>query len=147
MEFQLPKITKPLDLGVYDERLRGQVLHVWVNPNKEFKQYRLWLLREYAWYISKDVDNLLKKRRTRWQNFKHSLFLFVAKYYLKQAKISLDERRDAWFARLWSQHEDKDTHCAVEEVERLSMEEPALFEWLMKESVLLLDGFAADKKK
>lgn len=145
MEFRLSRITKPLDLGDYDERLRGQVLHVWVNPNKEFNKDRLRLLTDYAKYMKSIARNSVAGN---WfQRFKNWSVLFVTQYYRKQWLEALHDMRNAWFSRLWSQHEDAETHCTVEEVKRLSIEEPALFEWLMKESVLLLDGFAADKKK
>lgn len=145
MEFRLSRITKPLDLGEYDERLRGQVLHVWVNPNKFFIKKRVELLREYAAYMKGVAKHSVA--RSAYQRFKNWMVLFLTQWHRKRWLEALHNLRNSWFSRMWSQHEDAETHCTVEEVKRLSIEEPALFEWLMKESVLLLDGFAADKKK
>ena len=37
MQFDIPKIRKPLDLGDYSPELRGQFLYVWVNPPRKMK--------------------------------------------------------------------------------------------------------------
>jgi len=41
MKIEIPKIVRPLDLGEYDEALRGQRVYVWVNPTRE-------VMRAYA---------------------------------------------------------------------------------------------------
>jgi hypothetical protein len=35
MKINIPKVVMPVDLGEYAEELRGQMLHVWVNPPLE----------------------------------------------------------------------------------------------------------------
>ena len=35
MKITIPKVVQPVDLGGYAEALRGQFLHVWVNPPQE----------------------------------------------------------------------------------------------------------------
>ncbi len=73
MDIQIPKVVRTVDLSGYAEELRGQFLHIWVNPP-------LGILREYS-----ELAEMLKGD--------------AAVVDVK----AINERLNNWYCVLWSQ--------------------------------------------
>ena len=53
----------------------------------------------------------------------------------------------AWYAELWSQSTDEESHWTIDEVREVSDADPALFNWLVRTSSQMLNEHRAQEKK
>ena len=132
MKFEFIKITLPLELGEYAEGLRGQAIQVWINPSRAKKLERLEILRSYGEFLAE----LAGKRKKK-----------ILKVESKKRELELLRQMFAWLADLWSQHPDLESHCDAESIDELYQVDPALYEWLTRRSIEMIEGFRADQKK
>jgi len=173
MKFEIPKVTRFLPLQEYapDEKaLAGVGLHVWVDPPRsvllEFDQ----LNRDYG----KELDKLAAKMAEGagrevpapsatsrgGQAVKKAspaerilIWMRAREKHLRQdghfksATESYRRSLYAWYARLWSQSPDAETHWSVEELEKTNEANPHLYEWLCHSSWALIEQHRADVKK
>lgn len=129
MKFDIPKIVLSLDLALYHEGFAGKFLHVWVNPPRAIKQARVRLIRESAGI--KESTGLSSEELARMQTKTENLL----------------ERMFAWFAEIWSQGDDPETHWTVAEIQTVYGADPAFHRWLVANTVRMMDDFRADAKK
>jgi len=145
MKFEFTKITEAVDLGEYHVSYQGQVVHVWVNPPKSVRREREGLLRLYAGFFRQVID----ETPTRKPLLGRVMRFFIKTLPTEQEKRLQEAQRKVygWFAQLWSQHTDTETHWSVYEISELNETDPALYAWLIGRSVLKIDTFRIDKKK
>ena len=127
MKFDIPKIIKPLEMSEYDEAMEGLVLQVWVNlPRRVHAEY--WEFQSDLLKLTKELDVLLKPETP------------------DDEKITaLNKRLDknnraifAWFANLWSQSEDLETHVTVDEIDAMAEEDPTLWRFMTNRTLKLI---------
>ena len=148
-KFDFVTITQPIDMGEYHEAYKGRFVHVWVNPPKAVRKEREELLRNYAEFFrmisTGDVRPFLGKPR-----LERLVSLFTGGLIKPREEKRLREverKTFGWFAQLWSQHPDAESHWTVAEIEQVNEHDPALYKWLVQRSALMIDTFRADKKK
>ena len=146
MEIKTAIVTRPLELGEYDETLRGQTLQVWVNPPKDVRAERLSILAEMAALIRMSVSTATDAVPAK----KKPLALALAWFKPRKAPQSADPglpalqlRAYVWLAQILSQGE---APVSVEELERLIEADQVLYEWILKRAVEMIEAFRAEKK-
>jgi hypothetical protein len=157
MKYKNPKVLSFLPLQEYapnEPELAGVGLYVWVDPPRsallEFDQ----LNRDYG----KELDKLAAKMSG--QAVKKAspaerilIWMRAREKHLRQdghfKSATENYRRSlyAWYARLWSQSPDAETHWSVEELEKTNEANPHLYEWLCHSSWALIEQHRADVKK
>lgn len=129
MKFEIPRITRALNLAEYAPEWQSLAIHVWVNPPMK-------LLQEY--------DQALATAR---QAIKDGL---VEGYSAEEAILKVASDLKRIFAELWSQGPE-DTHWTPEEVEQLVAEtaetDPGLWLWLRNRSIELIKAHRQQIKK
>ena len=160
MKFEIPKTTRFLPLQEYDpenRELAGVGIQVWVDPpfsvQAEFdnltRNYRQ-TLEILGAKISAEFGKVpvkplsLSKRLLSWIKYlgvkgQNSRFKTTTKNYQRSMYI--------WYARLWSQSLDIETHWTVEELEKINKKNPQLYEWLCISSWILIKKHREDVKK
>ena len=127
-KFEIPPITRPLDLGDYAEELRGLMIYVWVNCPRSFQNEYYDLLK-----ASQALPGLLKHQATSEEK--------VSMVNESGLKIA------AWVAELWSKN-IADSWTA-EQVTILSNSDtdPALYPWALNRSWAMIHEHHDRSKK
>ena len=133
--FEIKKITMPLELGNYNEAYSGQVVHVWVNIPREIREKRLALMRSYAKALAEHTTGKALHVIDR--------IPFVRAWKFRKAS----KEQMAMMGEIWSAGADAETHWSAAEVQTLNDADPALYMWMARESMILVDEFRASKKK
>ena len=134
LNFEVPKIRQPLDLGRYSPELEGRRIYVWVNPPRGLKNeyfastYNLGIgLRdetEDAGRISRFAGSLKRRRSAR--------------------KVV------RWYARLWSEEAEGDSFGGREIesfAEDLIDQDPALWTFLCNATWKMINAWVESSKK
>jgi hypothetical protein len=124
LKFPLPRIVRPLRLGDFLAELGDVQVLVWVNPPADLRQQRWALLEEYNKTVNAYQELAEKKRDEK-------------KYTAWKAEWA--KRWKAWFAEIWSQGVDLESHWTLAEVEDLEAQAPALVEWLIRQTLTYVD--------
>lgn len=159
MKFEIPKVTRFLPLQEYtpdEPALKGVGIHVWVDPPRsallEFDQ----LNRDYRQVLDKLAAKLFStssaaaKKGTpakRILNWMHAQVKSSKDGQFKSDTESYRRSLYAWYARLWSQSPDAETHWSAEELEKVNEANPHLYEWLCVSSWSLIEQHREDVKK
>lgn len=124
MDIQIPRITRPLDLGGYAPELAGVCVQVWVNPPRDFMK-RYWDL------VGENDASGKAAQTTKGKKAREALLKTVER---------IGQDFVGWFAELWSQHPEADTHWSKDEVTKLikSETDPQLYVWLVGQSMRLV---------
>jgi hypothetical protein len=156
MQIIIPKVTKFLPLQEYapdEEALKEVGIHVWVDPPRsvlvEFDE----LNRAYRAVLEKMVKKLGKPNDEKTSPGERLL-----SWLQVRAKSMQDQKfQDAtgsyrrsiygWYARLWSQASDLETHWTADEIEKIAENNPHLYEWLCNSSWALIEQHQEDVKK
>lgn len=136
MKFNIPTIVKSVDLGEYDQAYKGQEIWMWVNPPKRMR-------REFD-QINKDIRDAVKSLLEELTD--------EEKQQIKEEVEKLQAQQAAWWAEMWSQHEDEETHWSVEDVQILLEEsadkDPQLWNFLTETSLeRLKEHIIGNRKK
>ena len=137
MKFNIPKIVRPLEMSVYAEEMEGLALSVWVNPSRNIKK-AFWDCQVELIGLKQELNKLM-----------------ATKANPATKKIdALNERVDGihktiyeWYANIWSQASDPDTHVAVEEIEAMTDEDPALWIFIAQGTQALIEEHAEGTRK
>jgi hypothetical protein len=160
MKFEFPKTVRQLPLQEYDPAnasLAGVAIHVWVDPPRAVLLEFHRLNRSYA----ERLDALArqaqagklpqKKAPGRVAGWVRAVLGRREGNPVPEEFRSFTEsyRRaiHAWYAALWSQSPDESTHWTADELEQMDAANPALYDWLCRQSWLLIDGHGTDTKK
>lgn len=134
MKINLPRITRALALTDYapemvDAEGKPLTVHVWVNPPRA-------MMREHTELTLNAIE--LREALGKPEQAAEAVATRVA-----QAGNALA----GWYAEAWSQHTDAATHWTMEEVLALGAEEPALYRWLTRRTIELIDAQRDAAKK
>ena len=141
---RLPRKTEELDLGEYHESLQGQVIHVWVNLTKAMHDRWNLLQRDIraAAEETKAIDTAhferVKNRTPKGKEVDRAAPLGERLQARLDANVKeinrINEEIFAWYAEVWSQHADVETHSTPEDVgnfaKQCAEEDPALWQWV-----------------
>lgn len=130
MKYLIPKIVRPLDLAEYAPELKGHTVVVWVNPDRAFVTQRDELIEQYNLKLDALKDNpegIEEFKAYTFETFLPGIF--------------------GWFAKLWSQGAEDDTHWTVEEIRELEDADPALAEFMKRRSMQMIQEHRAKEKK
>lgn len=131
MEIKIPKITDPLDLGDYNEALRGQLIHVWINPPSEVRGRLTPIATRGAAIVAENGQ--LHPEKCAEDKAKA-----VA---LDQESSEILEKQDIWLSEIWSQGPEG-THFSAGEIKQLRTEtaetDPKLFGWMVANTIRLM---------
>lgn len=129
MKFEIPRITREIDLADYAPEWQALKVHVWVNPP-------LRLLHEYDQAL-KDVVGAIKDNQVEGYSAENAI-----------QKAADDLKRI--FSELWSQGPEE-TRWTQEEVQQLVEEtqetDPGLWIWLRNRSIELIKNHRQQIKK
>jgi hypothetical protein len=156
VKFSIPRTTRFLPLQEYapdEPTLAGVGIQVWVDPPKavmvEFDQIN----REFSQVLNK-LGGISEKDKKKTVSPAEKLMTWLNMLTnrarderFKSASESYRRALNAWYARLWSQAADPETHWTVDELEQIGEENPRLFEWLCISSWALIERHRDDVKK
>lgn len=135
--FDIPKIVKPLAISEYAEDSLA-VMWVWLNAPQE-------TLREHGEIIRETLEMREKLK---------SLPAETEQAALDEIGKRLDallERRLAWFANIWSQGKEPETHWTLDEVRQLKEQtagsDPQFFGWLCSATLTMIAEHRSEQKK
>jgi hypothetical protein len=137
MPFTIPRITRPLLLTDYapefvKEDGKPAVIHVWVNPPREF--------------IQKHESLRVQRKRLRAELEKAEGEQILP---LARELAVADDEWVKWYAELWSQHAEAETHWTPEAVWQVFNAEgdPQLYDFLITESIGLINAHRTGTQK
>lgn len=170
MKLNISKIFGQVHLDEYMPELKGKVLLVWVNPTRSVLNEKDRLVPDYLAEmeaISSERKALRLAEVERQMAFEKQAAETpespAADAPLEDeaaaaTKAALDERADAalrafnravmcWWAGIWSQADDPETHWTVEELEELERDDPSFFQFMLFRSDGLLAAHRKQAKK
>lgn len=145
MKLNITKVIQALDLGEYAEAMQGQVVQVWLNPDRATLRRRELLIEEYNRRLEalKNPPQVTEKNRVKVaERFKTTLDEFN-EFALGDFLKGIHE----WFASLWSQHTDAGTHWTTDELVELNEADPALYQWMKDRSLKMMEAHRSREKK
>lgn len=145
MRISVPKLLRSIDLADYAPELvhpdgKPIMVWVWVNPPRD----------------------LMDRRRRNLQMGADAYRVINDAVKVGDQPLSIDERRRllndllatgnlmaAWFAEIWSQADDAETHWSTEDVLSLgtNQTDPALYPWLQIQTMDLITAHRDAEKK
>ncbi len=140
MKIELKALVRPIYLRDYAQEYGDEVVYVWVNPPRR--------LRLEFFDVTAEFAGVLEQRAKA----------AAAETPDAEVVAGFDRRLEelaqslyGWFAQLWSQHEDAETHWTTEDVVQL-MEtcqdaDPRLWSWLQDETWRLMTEHRDGVKK
>lgn len=147
MKIQIQKIVRPLDLGEYAHELKGQVVQVWINPDRITSRGRELLVEEYnrrlgALNKSPELLEKIKASEDRQKELQQEIESFNT-----WAMGDFINGIHQWFADLWSQGADKESQWIAAELVELNEKEPALYGWMKNQSMQMIEDHRNREKK
>lgn len=154
MKFEIPKVTRFLPLQEYapeEPALAGVGIQVWVDPPRSVLLEFDRLNREYGQVLDQltgrpgeikkpsPAERLLNWLQVLTKRQGDERFTNVTESYRRSMYT--------WYARLWSQSPDVETHWSVSELEKINDENPSLYAWLCTSSWALIERHRDDVKK
>jgi len=146
MRISVPKIMRPIDLADYAPELvrpdgKPALVWVWVNPPRDLMDRRSRQIqvgadayRTLAGSLpAAGGQTLTDDQRRRIMSDLHATGLEMA----------------SWFAEIWSQHSDAETHWTTDDVTTLGINEtdPSLYPWLQRRTLQLIHEHRDAEKK
>lgn len=139
MKIELRRITRPVRFRDYAEEYGDEVkIHCWVNPSRA-KRLELQALGTASAQARDRLNGLLEQAAQDGidEDAKEQIAAEVTALTdeLETVMANLFE----WYADLWSQHPDADTHWTPDDVRELVAacqdNDPALWDWLQDQSI------------
>lgn len=129
-EFKIPRIVRPLDLSGFAPELVQEIAEapppflMWVNPHLAVQE-RLAGLQDEQKALAKELSEAVKRKAAD-EELKA----------LAERLSALNIAVAAWWAEVWSQGPDPETHWTAEQVKafqlRCAEEDPALWEFVVR---------------
>lgn len=137
MKFNIPKIVRRLEMSAYAEEMEGLALHVWVNPSRNIKK-AFWDCQVELIELKQELNKLMATKTKP-----------VAKKVdaLNERVNGVYKTIYAWYANIWSQASDPDTHVAIEEIEAMTDEDPALWIFMAQGTQALIEEHTEGTRK
>ena len=123
-------------MSAYAEEMDGLALHVWVNPSRNIKK-AFWDLQIELIGLKQELNKLLKASKPA-----------TKKVDALNGRVDgIHKTIYAWYANIWSQASDTDTHVATEEIEAMADEDPALWTFMAQGTQALIEDHAEGIRK
>ena len=126
----IPKVVKKLELTNYHKELKGAFIMVWVNLTRaahlEYadiqEQLRLWSKKgkEIITYIEEKVSEAQEAKKSEKEIEKIRTKLNKDFDVHMEEVESVNDVMYAWYAKIWSQHENEIHHCTATEVKKIA---------------------------
>lgn len=129
MKFNIPKVIRRLEMSAYAEEMDGLALHVWVNPSRNIKN-EFFSLQVKLVGLKQELDKLLTDKKKTDDKKGDAL---------NKKTEEINKAIHAWYANVWSQASDPDTHVAIEEIESMADEDPALWIFMAQGTQALIE--------
>lgn len=149
MKINIARVIQPLDLGDYAESMRGQVVLVWVNPDRATLRRRELLIEEYNRKLREMNDEAQKAKSATQkaagkiaESFREKMDDFSA-----YATGEFIRGIHAWFAEIWSQGSNEETQWTPDELVELNEADPALYQWMKNHTVNMISEHREREKK
>jgi hypothetical protein len=153
MKINIPKVIVVVPMAGYAPELEGKALQVWVNPPMQMLQaYTALLTTLQTDELEKarqalEMPAQTEERTPLWKAFDQAQHWLNRKKEKAEKSEGVDERLLAWYAELWSQAADTDTHWTVEELRTLESKDPSFLSWLIAETWNARAAHMDQKKK
>jgi len=156
MKLKIEKILKKLALKEYAEGYAAAEITVWTNPPREMRKRLSELKQEFMQahldQAKRELDikafrknnpapvdpPIVSKEETEYQASLQAYKTWILEWNL---------RAQAWYAEIWSQGEDAETHLSEEEVERACESSPDFVRWLIERTNALFVQQREQEKK
>lgn len=139
MQINIPRIVRPVRLSDYAPEYGEQVIWMWVNPPRE--------LRLEFQNAALELDQVRDSLR---QMAPDEADPDIVAQHVKRVE-ELGQELYAWYAHIWSQHEDETSHFTADEVQELAAlcldSDPALWEFIQERALGLLKEHREGQKK
>ncbi len=154
MKIEIPKVVLAAPMGEYAPELQGKNLYVWVNPPRE-------RLQAYDELVTSLQERELEKARETLapdepkdakgtedkglgRVFEQVKRMLSVK---RQTSDGIDVKLLQWYAEIWSQGIDADTHWSVDELRELEERDPSFLSWMIAKTWETRNEHLARKKK
>ena len=148
---KIQRVTRELDLGEYQPEYAGQSLTVWVNPPVRVRNEMYGLLNNWRKAIAAAmlVENPLRYH----QEYKIPLPEDgdqIKKGTPEEIEAAQEAAREArakywaWFAQVWEGDSEEDVLALAE---KLSEQEPGLWDYLRTKTIKMIGEYADARKK
>lgn len=148
MKLEIKRIVRPLQVREYAEEYGDEVVWVWVNPPRAFRM-RLYELADEFGAVRDRLEELAKAEAEKAEADAEA----NAETTNPEAESMGEEveritgELHAWWAELWSQSRDEETHWTAEEVgeliEAARDSDPKLWDFLQERSMELSNDHRA----
>lgn len=145
MKIAIPKVLRPVHLADYDEAYGDETVWMWVNPPRATKLKFYEMAEEFA-RIRSQVTELVENDGGEGDSQKAEALppLFAR---LEE----LGGELYAWWAEMWSQHQDEESHWTQEEVTELVTAaldaDPGFWDFLQESSLDAMQEYREQKKR
>ena len=127
MKFNIPKIIRPLEMSAYAEEMEGLALQVWVNPSRNIKSAFFNLQVELVG-LSNEINKLMDAKKPDQKKIAG----------LSKKVDSVNAEIHEWYANIWSQASDKDTHVSADSLASMADDDPALWVFMAQGTQALI---------
>ena len=136
MKFNIPKIIRRLEMSAYAEEMDGLALHVWVNPSRNIKK-AFWDLQIELIGLKQELNKLMETPKPATKKVEA----------LNGRVEGVHKTIYEWYANIWSKASDPNTHVAVEEIDAMADEDPALWTFMAQGTQALIEDHADGIRK
>jgi len=140
MKIELRRITRPVRLGDYAEEYGEEVVQVWVNPSRA-KRLELQAIGEASAQARDRLAELANGVDGEASDEQRQAVVDEVTA-INEEFDALTDSLAAWYADIWSQHPNEETHWAAEDVSELVAacleNDPAFWSWLQGETMRLI---------
>jgi len=138
MKIELRRLTRPVRLRDYAEEYGDEVIYVWVNPSRA-KRLELQTIGEASRQAQDRLKELLAQANTDEPDEELRQQIEAELTGITEEFDGLMATLYSWYAELWSQHPDAESHWTAEEVGELVRAcqdaDPALWSWIQDQSL------------
>ena len=131
MKFNIPKIIRRLEMSAYSEEMDGLALHVWVNPSRNIKK-AFWDLQIELIGLKQELNKLMETPKPATKKVEA----------LNGRVEGVHKTIYEWYANIWSKASDPNTHVAVEEIDAMADEDPALWIFMAQGTQALIEDLS-----
>lgn len=148
-QIKFAKVTKQIDYASYPAEMEGAPeIHVWINLDgetmKEFREIQTVIIKSQrivSQITELDPAKLPERVKEKVKELED----------LTPELEKNNQKTYVWFAKVWSQHEDKGTHVTAKEIKKFADElikaQPDFWDWLQNETYSLIFNAATDDLK
>ena len=123
-------------MSAYAEEMDGLALHVWVNPSRNIKN-EFFSLQTKIGGLKQESEKLLTAKKPDDKKAEA----------LAKSVEKINKSIYEWYANIWSQATDPETHVTVEEIEAMVTEDPAIWAFMARGTQALISEHSEGIRK